>query len=294
METIYKEHTFENFTWIDICNPDKKNLDEIAKKHNLDYFQIKNSIQTGYLPKFEKQETYNFLILRAYTAKLHEKVTNINDLSNKIAFFYSRDKIITIHRTGFSFLESVSQKYTTVEELLLYFMHKMCETFVIPAKVLGDKNDKIEKTIFLNDHSKISLKDLYFQKTETRITKKLLQITQNVLNQIEVSPKSKTSLQNIKDKLLDLILMHDEVLENSNNLFNTYMSFNTQKSNDVMKLLTIFSAFFLPLTFLAGIYGMNFKNMPELEFKMGYYATLGVMVGISVCIYIWFRAKKII
>jgi magnesium transporter len=61
-----------------------------------------------------------------------------------------------------------------------------------------------------------------------------------------------------------------------------------------MKLLTIFSAFFLPLTFIAGIYGMNFRYMPELEWHNGYFMTLGLMAIISIVIYMWFKRKKII
>ncbi len=294
MDKTSREIEFENFIWIDICKPDISNLDKIAKEYNLDYFQIKDSLETGHLPKFEKQEKYNFLILRAYTANFSERTTNVTDLSNKIAFFYSEKKLITVHRASFDFLTDVPNECASSEELLIYILHKMVETYNEPAKVLGDKNDDIEKTIFLNDYAKVSLEDLYFQKAQTRITKKLLQITQNVVNQMEVNEKSKTALQDIKDKLLSLILTYEEVLENSNNLLNTYLSVNAQKSNDVMKLLTIFSAFFLPLTFVAGIYGMNFENMPELKWHYGYFLTLGIMVVIAIVIYFWFNRKRII
>jgi magnesium transporter len=294
MDTIFKEVNFGNFIWIDICNPNSDSLDKIAKDYNLDYYQIKDSLETGHLPKFEKQEKYKFLILRAYTAKVEDRITNISELSNKIAFFYSDKKIITVHRARFNFLEEFSVKPTDSEELLLFFIHKMTQTFEQPSKFLGEKNDEIEKTIFLKDYTKISLEELYFQKTQTRITKNLLQISQNVIAQIEVSEESKTALQDIKDKMLSLVLSYDEVLENSTNLFNTYMSVNAQKSNDVMKLLTIFSAFFLPLTFVVGIYGMNFENMPELKWQKGYFLTLGIMAVIVSVIYFWFKRKRII
>lgn len=294
METKSKEIKFKNFKWIDICKPDKSNLDVLAKEYNLDYFQIKDSLETGHLPKFEKQESYSFLILRAYTANFDRKTTTVTDLSNKIAFFYSEQKIITIHRTEFEFLHQLPCDFASSEDLLIYFIHKMIETYNQPAKILSDEIDEIEKTIFLKDYTKISLEELYFQKTQTRITKKLLQITQNVINQVGVSEQTKTALQDIKDKLLSLILTYDEVLENSNNLLNTYLSVNAQKSNDVMKLLTIFSAFFLPLTFIGGIYGMNFENMPELKWQYGYFATLGFMAVIAIVIFIWFKRKKII
>lgn len=294
MDTKIKKTNFENFNWIDICNPDKTNLDAIAIEFNLDYFQIKDSLETGHLPKFEKQEKYNFLILRAYTANFEERTTNITDLSNKIAFFYSSKKIITIHRTVFDFLENIPIQFSSSEELLIYLIYKMMETFEQPAYFFSDKIDEIEKTIFLTDYSKVSLEDLYYQKTKTRITKKLLQISQNVINQLEVSDLSKTALQDIKDKLLSLHLSYDEVMENSNNLLNTYLSVNAQKNNDAMKLLTIFSAFFLPLTFIAGIYGMNFENMPEFKWRFGYFILLGVMIIIALIIFGWFKRKRIL
>jgi magnesium transporter len=154
--------------------------------------------------------------------------------------------------------------------------------------------DDFEKHIFLKNDAKISLEDLYFQKSQTRISKKLLQITQGVINEMEVSPASKSALQDIKDRLLSLILTYDEVADDSVNLMNTYLSVSAQKSNDVMKLLTIFSAFFLPLTFIVGIYGMNFENMPELKWQSGYFMTLGVMAVVAAVIFVWFKRKRII
>jgi magnesium transporter len=70
------------------------------------------------------------------------------------------------------------------------------------------------------------------------------------------------------------------------------MSFAAQKTNDVMKVLTIFSVFFMPLTFIVGIYGMNFEFMPELKQKWGYPIVLIVMAIVTGVIYQWFRKKK--
>ena len=293
-KTTPKTIKFTKFDWIDFCQPNQSSLDEIAIEYHLDIFQIKDSLQHGHLPKFEKQPKYNFLILRAYTSSSQKGATSINDFSNKIAFFYNEEKIISVHRSPFPFLEEINKKISESEDLLLYFIHEMVETYQAPLNVLDKKIEDFEKTIFLTDYSKISLEDLYFLKTQTRITKKLLLLFQNVIQQIEVSETYKTALQDIKDRLVSLILSYDEVLENANNLLNTYHSVSTQKSNDVMKLLTIFSAFFLPLTFIAGIYGMNFKNMPELNWEIGYFLALALMLIIAIVIYFWFKRKKII
>ena len=294
METRNVETNFQNFIWIDICKPDKTGLNDIAQKYKLDLFQIRDSLERGHLPKFERQKKYDFLILRGFTGDLSQRLTTITDLSNKVAFFYSKEKLITIHRSDFSFLNSINGNFKSAESLLVFIMQEILKTFEEPLAKLNDKNDEIERTIFLKDYTKISLEDLYFQKTQTRIIKKLLTITQNVINQVALSDESKTALQDLKDKLLSLTLSFDELLENSNNLLHTYMSVNSQKSNDVMKLLTVFSAFFLPLTFIAGIYGMNFENMPELTWPLGYFYTLGLMALIAALIYYWFKRKRIL
>ena len=88
--------------------------------------------------------------------------------------------------------------------------------------------------------------------------------------------------------------MNEESVENSNQLMNTFLSISDQKNNEVVRLLTIFSAFFLPLTFIAGIYGMNFKIMPELNWKYGYLFSIVLMLAIVIVIYSWFRRKKIL
>lgn len=285
---------YDNFVWIDICHPSKASLDQIAEENQLDFFQIKDSLEAGHLPKFEKQPTYNFLILRAFTSSIHQGATTINELSNKIAFFYNDQKLITIHRKQFDFLESINKEYQNPEEILLHLIHKMVQTYENPLQDLDEKITGIEKIIFLKDYTRVSLKDLYFLKSQARITKKLLHLFQQVIQQIVVDDPSKTALQDIKDQLVSLILNYDEVLENANNLLHTYLSVNAQKSNDVMKLLTIFSAFFLPLTFVVGIYGMNFEHMPELKWEMGYFFTLGIMAAISLIIYLWFKRKRIL
>ena len=285
---------YEKFVWIDIISPNKASLDQIAAENQLDFFQIKDSLEPGHLPKFEKQPTYNFLILRAFTSTIHQGATTINELSNKIAFFYNDQKLITIHRKQFDFLEAINNEYQNPEEILLHLMHKMVQTYEHPHQVLDEKITEIEKTIFLKNYTKVSLKDLYFLKSQARITKKLLHLFQHVTMQLEVGEQSKTALQDIRDQLVSLILNYDEILENANNLLHTYLSVNAQKSSDVMKLLTIFSAFFLPLTFVVGIYGMNFEHMPELSWEMGYFFTLGIMAAISLIIYLWFKRMRIL
>ncbi len=286
--------TFKDFTWIDLLNPHKEQLEEIAVENNLDYFQVLDSLEHGHLPKFEKIERYNFIILRAYTGNKANRKSTVSELSNKIAFFYNHEKLITVHRQKFEFMETMTGPFDNVDQLLLGIINGMTETFVEPAEWHSNKIDDLEKVIFLKDYSKISLEDLYFIKSQTRIIKKLLQITQEVVNKLTVERDSFAALQDVKDKLFRLVLIYDEAVEDANNLLNTHMGITARRSNDVMKLLTIFSAFFLPLTFIVGVYGMNFSNMPELSWRLGYLWVMLFMALVCLIIFIWFKKRKII
>lgn len=292
MKNSYKQVDFENFLWIDLQDPSPEQIAEVAAKYKLEPYQISDAQQVGHLPKIEKLPQYSFIILRAFTAQPKQRITSIVELSSKVAFFRNDQILITLHRVKYPFMEEVSKDFKSSEALMLYFIDKMLYTFEAPEQYLGELIDEMEESIFIKNYRKISLEDLYFQKSHTRLTKKLLVLTQSVIQQIHISDENKMIYQDLQDRMVRHLLMYDEVLESSNNLLNTYLSVHAQKSNDVMKLLTVFSAFFLPLTFIVGVYGMNFKNMPELEWTYGYFIILGIMLAISIVIYFWFKRKN--
>jgi magnesium transporter len=289
-----RETKYEHFSWIDIINPAEEELSAIASEFNLSKNLLKDSLQFGHLPKMEKQGDYLFLILRAYSAELHDLATTVGELSNKIAFFISPNQLITIHRADFEFLSLSQMRIHSSEQLVLHIIEKMLHTFEAPLKAQSDKMDFFERQIFLHKGSKMEIKDLYFQKSKARISKKVLVFTQNTLQQLIVSQENASTLQDLKEKITALLLHYDEVNEDAQSLLNSYLSVSAQNNNDIMKLLTVFSAFFLPLTFLAGIYGMNFAYMPELQWKYGYLIIILLMVLLSSGIYFWFKKKRIL
>ena len=285
---------YSTFQWVDFKNPKKQELTKLIKPFGLSYHVLEDALQIGHLPKLEKLPNLNFIILRAYSATPEHIFSSISDLTNKIGFFYNDSVLITIHRKGFKFLEDINEDMPDPESLMVKIVEKMLSTYEAPAAWLSDQMDEFEKDVFLGQIKKFSIHDLYYNKTKARVCKKLLMQTQTVLNQIQVDPKNLAKLQDEKETLSNLIHQFDEFLEDANSILNIYMSSTSQKTNDVMKLLTIFSAFFLPLTFIVGVYGMNFSYMPELQHPLGYPITLTVMVVISLVIFIWFKRKKII
>ncbi|MFN3996517.1 CorA family divalent cation transporter [Algoriphagus sp.] len=283
-----------SFEWLDLEKPKKKELLELTEPYHIQNKLLEDSLQHGHLPKIEKQDGTTFVILRAYSVEPSYNHSEVSKLTNKIAFVVSKDRLITIHQKPFEFLKKLAEEdFINPESLMLRILQEMLLTFQAPLDWLSDKMDEFEKDIFLSRQVKLSVQSLYFQKAKARISKKILQLTQNVLNQIVVGETNYSDLQDLKETCINLILHYEEVIDGANSILNTHLNLTTQKNNEVMKLLTVFSAFFLPLTFIVGVYGMNFENMPELNWEYGYYLTWGFMIGISAIIFFWFKRRKI-
>lgn len=284
-----------SFEWLDLEKPKKKELLELTDPYHIQIKLLEDSLQHGHLPKIEKQDGTTFVILRAYSVEPSYNHSEVSKLTNKIAFVVTKDRLITIHQKPFDFLKKLAEEeFADPEDLMLRILQNMLQTYQAPLEWLSDKMDEYEKEIFLSMKVKLSVQSLYYQKSKARISKKLLQLTQNVLNQIVVSDSNYSELQDLKETCVNLILHYEEVIDDATSILNTHLNLTTQKNNDVMKLLTVFSAFFLPLTFLVGVYGMNFEHMPELKWANGYYITWAVMISISAIIFFWFKRRKII
>lgn len=289
-----KVKTFESFEWIDLTRPSHNELLALAEPFKLEVNLLEDSIEHGHLPKIENVGNFTFLILRAYSADVNENYSTVTEFSNKIAFFINQDVLITIHQTDFSFLQTKTKEYESSEGLMLEIINDMLLTYDEPVQLQSEKMDLFEQIVFLKKGKAFSIESLYFQKSKARISKKVLLLTQSVLNQLEVQPAYYSALQDLRETTVHYLLQYDEVIEDAQTILNSYLSITAQRSNDVMKLLTIFSAFFLPLTFIVGVYGMNFQHMPELKAKYGYFIVLGAMAFIALLIYWWFRRKRII
>ena len=285
--------TYTTFQWTDLEKPTQEELETLTSSFNIDIHLLEDILEYGHLPKIEKVNNYTFIILRAYASNTKENATTVVGLSNKIAFFINDNNLLTVHRAEFPFLKNRAESYLSSEALMLDIINEILLTYEKPLELQGEKMDEFERAVFLKGGQSISIEALYYQKSRARMSKKIMSLTQVVLNQVTVKPELSSLLQDTKETTLSYLLQYDEVIEDANTILHSYMSVTAQRNNDVMRVLTIFSAFFLPLTFIVGIYGMNFDYMPELRWPNGYYYALGLMLTISIIIWAWFKRKKI-
>ena len=136
------------------------------------------------------------------------------------------------------------------------------------------------------------VRELYQLKRRVTLAKRLLWRTLGVATRYPLpGVRSGSLLQDLRENTESMHFYADELLEDVVNLLHMQLSLAAHRTNEVVQVLTIFSAFFLPLTFIVGVYGMNFEHMPELSHRLGYPAVWAVMALVCIGIWAWFRRR---
>lgn len=287
-----------NFEWIDIFKPTPEELKNISVQYNLHHYTLRDCLEPDHLPKYEDLGDTHFIITRVLVDADASTPHTIQEISSKVAIFYNDVIIISVHRLPQKFLDEIKLKYVdtgkckTTRELVTKIIWYVLHSYDKPAIQLTNEVDTYEAKVFLKNLTPQMLEDLYYIKRRAAICNKLLMLTGEVINTIRTNENDHVALQDVRDLHTKLITIYDQAHEDVTNLLNIYLSLSSQKTNEVMKVLTIFSVFFLPLTFIVGIYGMNFDFMPELREKWGYPGIMLFMVMITIFIYWWFKRKK--
>lgn len=289
--------TDTEIVWTDITNPSQDELEKVSKIYDLNPYTLKDSLDPDHLPKYEEHNDTHFFIVRILQhSKQHEET--IHELTSKIAVFYNEKFIITIHRSAQPIMQEIREHYIKLGKvksasgMAVKIIWETLHSYESPVFKLSDEVDFYESKVFLKKNIPADMiEGIYYLKRKAGLCKKLLLLTNEVVNSVRVEDTDKPALQDVRDLQVKLLTLYDQVHEDTNNLLNIYLSLSARKTNDVMKILTIFSVFFMPLTFIAGIYGMNFKFMPELTMEYGYPLTLLAMGIIVLVIFIWFRRK---
>jgi magnesium transporter len=288
----------EHITWIDVTEPSLNEMVELSQQYQLNQHTVRDCLQPEHLPKYEFDEEtqVHFLILRYYALAAGKNASSIQELTNKIAIFYTDRIVITIHLAQTEFLETVAKraarKCSSTTELLARIIWQALETFDDPAHYLSQQLDFYEDQVMLKKTNSDVTEALFYLKRQASISHKVLMLMLEPINHIHAKQGEESAIQDARDQHLKVQTLYGQAMEEVNNLLGLSTSFAAQRTNEVVRILTLFSVFFMPLTFIVGIYGMNFEFMPELKQQWGYPAVLILMAVIALLIYLWFKRKN--
>lgn len=296
----------KQFLWVDILNPSAAELHDLSTQYQLPENAVIDCLDAEHLPKYERIGDLNFVILRVYDDLAADDADTVQDLTRKVAVFQSAGRVITIHRSELQSLTDVKESWRKKvgdhyeclsDRILLQILRSSIESYATPMLQNRNLLEVFEEKVFM--HRGDTFEDGYYLKRRANTFRRMLRLSMDILPRIgEYYTDEASLLQDIKETGDRLIYYAEEFYENINNLVGLHLSLSSyrltlasHRTNEVVRLLTIFSVFFMPLNLITGIYGMNFEHMPELKLEYGYHLALAMMAIVSSLIAFYFYKR---
>ncbi|WHF52274.1 CorA family divalent cation transporter [Chryseobacterium gotjawalense] len=296
IEILFKN---EHCEWIDVESPTKEDLVFLHERYDINYLLLEDTTDANHLPKFEQDGNVNFFLMRENTQLERSNLNTISDISTKLGIFLFDHVIITIHRLKNRSVYELKKEivlpqndHIARDEIALNLALKVIKSYDDESKNLLEIMDQIESEIFLKTTNHTNhIRRLYRLKRKSGLNTRILNISTVWVDKFKVLQLDDTVVTDLKDKHKDVIADFEHLNTQVTSLISMFLAMSDQKANQVMKVLAIYSMYFFPITFIAGIYGMNFVFMPELNVKYGYYFTLGLMGIITLITFVYVRKK---
>jgi magnesium transporter len=282
--------------WIDLSEPTPEELASLTTDYGLHPTLVADCMDPGHLPKHEMWDDATFIMVRVFDHDARETDTTVRSMTNKIALFIGNRFLITVHRKEQPFLEPICEKYRNapgpiyLQAILLEILLAAVETFHRPLESAETEVHALEAALTTKSHAPIDWGAVFQTQARLTIIKRMLWHTLDAVQKFV--PHSKANLplfQDVRERIQNLQFFAEHLHDDLRNLLALQLALSAQSTNRVMRTLTLYSVFFLPLTFVVGIYGMNFEHMPELEWRYGYLAVWIVLVAIVVGLWLGFR-----
>ncbi len=299
--TEFKEKN--TVTWINIDGlHDSELMKEIAETFDLHPLLIEDIMNTDQRPKLQESDNNLFLVLKM----LRYDETNQTILAEQLSLVIGKTFLLTFQEQPGDVFEPVRERIrkqkgriraTSIDYLAYALLDTVVDNYIYIIERFGEKIEDMEELVLGNPEPGV-MEQLSNYRKEMNFLRKSIRPAREAITHLSrldndtINQKTIPFLKDLEDLIIqasEAIDTYREMLSDQMNLYNSALS---NKMNDIMKILTIFAAIFIPLTFIAGIYGTNFEYLPELHFKYSYYIFWGVMILVALVLLIFFKRKK--
>jgi len=295
-------------TWINIdCLGQMDILEKLGACYGFHPLVLED-ILTDQRPKIEDYDDYIFIVLKMlYYDEEGDEVPGEASLDmDQVSIILGKNFIISFKEKEVDVFNPLRERLRTAKgkirkqgaDYLAYsMMDAIVDHYFVIMEKLGDRFEELEDAVVTNPEPGI-LPTIYNLKRDMLFLRKSVWPLREAISSLQrtdsplVTETTKIYLRDVYDHTIQVIENIETFRDMSSSLLETYLSSLSNKLNEVIKLLTIISTIFIPLTFLAGLYGMNFKYMPELESAWGYPAILALMLLVMVVMLAYFRRKR--
>ena len=290
-------------TWINIDGVhDAEVVGKMGNHFGIHSLILEDIMTTQQRPKMEDLGDYIFVVLRMLS--YGDKTKEVN--SEQVSLIIGSNFVISFQESVGDVFDSIRDRIRTGKgrlrkmgpDYLAYtLVDSIVDNYFIILEKLGEKVEVLEEEL-VSDPGRKTLQEIHVLKREMIFLRKSVWPLREVVSGLERAEssliKESTGIffRDVYDHTIQVIDTVETYRDMLSGMLDMYLSSLSNRMNEVMKVLTIIATIFIPLTFIAGVYGMNFKFMPELEWRWGYFGILGFMLAIGVFMLFLFNRKK--
>jgi magnesium transporter len=276
-----------------------QNLGELFEIHGI---LLEDMLNTDQRPKIA--ETDKLLIIILKMLDYNEKTSELS--SNQISMILDENYLITLQENEGGYFDAIRERIRKgngrvrrkgADYLAYLLLDTIVDNYLMNIELLGNIIEKTESRIFLPNQKGL-IKEIYDHKTEINFLRKNIRPVKEIVHHLIENESGFIKDDNLKyfRDLNDLVVQATESIEiyqmMLNDQMNIYHANLDLRANEIMKVLTVFSAFFIPLTFIAGVYGTNFEYLPEIKLKFGYLYFWMLLISVTMALLFYFKKKK--
>jgi magnesium transporter len=289
--------------WVNIDGlHDEKSIEEVCTFLGVHKLSMEDILSIGQRPKLEDYSDYLQAVIKLLSIDPDEDTIEYEQLT----FILKGDVLITFQEKTGDVFNSVRNRIKegkgTVRKrgadyLLYALLDLVVDHYFIILESYSEKLEDLE-TELLDNPDINTLNKLHSLRRETLLLRRTIYPLRELVGKFEkleepiISTDIKVFIRDLYDHTIKVIENIEVLRDMTSGLLDLYMNSTSNKMNEIMKVLTIMSAIFIPITFIAGLYGMNFVNIPELNYKYGYFVILGVMLVVLIGMLIFLKRKK--
>ena len=294
-----------NVVWVDMLAENAEQIelakDVLLKTFKFHYLTVEDCIETRNQPKIEVFPTYLYFIVHGVRP---EETTSSNFVTKELDGYLGDNYVVTFHLERFRSIKTVKQQVRSspfaCQRGAAYLLHQILDQLVDLYMPMVDDYDRaindLEEQVFSMKRGagRGILEDIMDLRRSVARLRRISARQLDVLYRISHGefPQIPTNIlpfyRDVHDHLLRISDLSENYRDLISGLFDMHFAVVATKTNEVMKTLAVVSAIILPLSLIAGIYGMNFENMPELKSANGYFLTLGLMALITIVLLVYF------
>ncbi len=302
VEDCFSFKNKRSVTWVNIDGiNDTDIISKIGKNFDIHSLVLEDILNTDQRPKLEDYDNYIFIVLKM----LHLDENN-NITIEQISFILTRNMVISFQEMKGDVFDSIRERIRNnkgrirkmgADYLLYSLIDSIVDNYFLILEKISEKIETIEEELIENPIPE-TLQEIYRLKREMIFLRKSIWPLREVISGLMreesrlIRKTTNIFLRDLYDHTIQVIDTVESFRDMISGMLDIYMSSVSNKMNEVMKVLTIFAAIFIPLTFIAGVYGMNFTVMPELTWVWGYPMALFIMISVACIMLVYFKRKK--